>query len=151
DVPPGLATALAGLILVGAWAYLPTLAAMGHKWVSDPQYSHGYLVPLFSLYLLWQRRDHLANAHWGIDWRGLPLLAVGMLLRFAGAYVYFDWLDAVSLLPTLAGICVLFGGRAALGWAWPAIGFLLFMVPLPYRIETALGQPLQRMATIGST
>jgi exosortase len=72
-------------------------------------------------------------------------------MRFAGAYIYFEWLDAVSLLPTLAGICVLLGGRAALGWAWPAICFLLFMVPLPYRVETALGLPLQRMATIAST
>src|SRR5262249_3083025 len=78
----------------------------------------------------------------------LPLLLIGVLMRFASAYMYFEWLDAVSLLPTLAGICVLLGGRAALGWAWPAIGFLLFMVPLPYRMETALRLPLQRLATI---
>jgi exosortase len=107
-------------------------------------------VPAFSLYLLWQRRERLAKAQWGVDWRGLPLLALGLLLRSAGAYTYFDWLDAVSLLPTLAGLCVLFGGRATLGWAWPAIGFLVFMIPLPYRIETALGHPLQRVATVGS-
>jgi exosortase len=146
-----LAAGLAGLVLICAWAYLPTLAAMAQKWINDPQYSHGYLVPVFSLYLLWQRGARLAKAHWAIDWRGLPLILTGMLLRFAGAYIYFDWLDAVSLLPTLAGICVLFGGRPALSWAWPAIAFLLFMVPLPYRLETALGQPLQRLATIGST
>src|SRR5207302_5556424 len=29
--------------------------------------------------------------------------------------------------------------------AWPAIAFLLFMIPLPYRVETALCQPLQRL------
>jgi exosortase len=146
-----LAAALAGLALISLWAYWPTLAAMGQKWMSDPQYSHGYLVPAFSLYLLWQRRGLLANVRWGIDWHGLSLLLIGVLMRFASAYIYFEWLDAVSLLPTLAGIFVLLGGRAALGWAWPAIGFLLFMVPLPYRIETALGLPLQRMATICST
>jgi exosortase len=150
-MPAGLAAGLAGLLLIGAWAYLPTLSAMGQRWLGDPQYSHGYLVPIFSLYLLWQRRDRLANAQWGVYWRGLPLLLVGMLLRFAGTYLYFDWLDAASLLPTLAGLCVLFGGMATLRWAWPAIAFLLFMVPLPYLVEKALGQPLQRLATIGST
>jgi exosortase len=150
-LPVARAAPLAGLLLVGLWAYWPTLAAMGHKWLSDPQYSHGYLVPAFSLYLLWQRRARLANAHWEIDWRGLPLLFVGVALRFAAAYAYFDWLDAVSLLPTLAGTCVLFGGKSALDWAWPAIAFLLFMVPLPFRVETALGLPLQRLATLCST
>src|SRR4029077_18020581 len=38
-----------------------------------------------------------------------------------------------------------------LGWAWPSMVFLAFMVPLPYRIETALGAPLQAIATTAST
>ncbi|MFN0199794.1 MAG: Gfo/Idh/MocA family oxidoreductase, partial [Planctomycetaceae bacterium] len=37
------------------WSYLPTLIEMGMKWESDPQYSHGWLVPLFVISLLWMR------------------------------------------------------------------------------------------------
>src|SRR5262249_34873844 len=120
------AATLLGLLGVCLWAYWPTFAAMAHKWISDPQYSHGYLVPAFSLFLLWQRRACRSEVVWRPDWRGLPLLAAGVLLRLAGVYLYFDWLDAASLLPCLAGIAVLLGGWLALRWTWPAIAFLVF-------------------------
>src|SRR5262249_5165438 len=45
----------------------------------------------------------------------------------------------------------LLGGWRYLGWAWPSIAFLAFMVPLPWRIETAMGPPLQGLATMAST
>jgi exosortase len=123
---------------------------MADRWVADPEYSHGYLVPAFAAFLLWQRRDRLAGAALALDWRGVPLLLAGAGLRLLGAYLYVDWLDAASLLPTLAGLFVLFGGRPALRWCWPAVAFLVFMIPLPYRLEKALARPLQRVATAGS-
>jgi exosortase len=85
------------------------------------------------------------------SWWGLPLLAAGVLLRLAGSYVFFDWLEAVSLLPLLAGAALLLGGRPAFRWSWPAIAFLVFMIPLPFRVERGLSHPLQRVATQAST
>jgi exosortase len=120
---------------------------MASRWGSDPQYSHGYLVPLFSLALLWLRRARLDQVEFRVNWWGLPLLLLGVAGRILGAYMYFDWLDAASLVPCLAGLCVLFGGWRALSWAWPSIVFLLFMIPMPFRIETALSHPLRRIAT----
>ena len=38
-----------------------------------------------------------------------------------------------------------------LRWAGPAIAFLVFMIPWPYRLEVALAHPLQRVATLAST
>jgi exosortase len=124
---------------------------MSHKWNHDPQYSHGYLVPGFAALLLWLRRSHLAPTGEAPGWLGVSLLLAGVLLRLAGTYLYIDWLDAVSLVPCLAGLIVLLGGRSALRWTWPALAFLLFMFPLPYRAETALAHPLQRLATRTST
>jgi exosortase len=142
---------LAGLAGATLWAYWPVLVEMARKWTSDPQYSHAYLVPLFSLYLLWSRRGPAGPAAWRPSWWGLPLLAAGVGLRAAGAYWFFDWLEAVSLLPVLAGAVWLLAGWPALRRAWPAIGFLAFMIPLPFKVETALSQPLQRVATLAST
>jgi exosortase len=76
---------------------------------------------------------------------------LGLCLRLASVYLYFDWLQAVSLLPCLAGLCVLVGGWTALRWSGIAIAFLVFMVPLPFRFETALANPLQHVATAAST
>ena len=116
----------------------------------NPRYSHGYLVPLFALYVLWLRRANRSDQV-GSRWIGPVLILAGGFLYFLGAYAYFTWLDSTSLLVTLCGLCALLGGQAGLGWAWPSIAFLIFMVPLPYRIETTLGSPLQRLATVIST
>ena len=63
-----------------------------------------------------------------------------------GVYFSLDFLDSFSLIPALAGIAVLLGGSAAWSWAWPAVCYLAFMIPLPFQIETALSGPLQRLA-----
>jgi exosortase len=154
-VGQGMGTGTAVLAAVFAvavlWSYWPVFVEMAQKWAADPQYSHSYLVPLFSIYLLWYRRAELLQAAGGPSWWGLPLIGVGVILRLAAAYIYFDWLEAMSLLPMLAGAALLLGGRWALRWTWPAVAFLAFMVPLPFRLETALSQPLQRVATQVST
>src|SRR5436305_12211191 len=72
-------------------------------------------------------------------------------MRLAGAYVYFDWLEAMSLLPVLAGGALLLGGLPALRWSWLPIAFLVFMIPLPHRVETALSFPLRRLAALTAT
>jgi exosortase len=127
------------------------LVAMVRKWSTDARYSHGFLVPVFSCYLLYQRRGILEEPADGGSWWGIGLLSAGLVSRLLGAYYFVDWLGAVALLPIVAGIALLVGGRRGLRWSWPSIAFLVFMIPLPYRVETALGWPLQRLATEAST
>src|SRR5436190_20756007 len=100
-----------------SWAYWPTLDGMIRKWDSDPQYSHGFLVVPFALFLLWTWRDRLPPLSSPSPW-GLALLAFGTALRLAGARFYFEWFEGASLVPSLAGLLLLVGGRPALRWAW---------------------------------
>ncbi len=152
--PPPAWLALIALVLgCIVWSSWPALADMYQIWSDDPRYSHGFLVPMFALFLLWHRRGLLnqngsTTSSW---WFGVPLLLVGACLKLLGGLYFIVWLDGMSLLATLAGACVLLGGRSALRWAWPAIGFLFFMIPLPYLLENAIGPPLQRIATVVST
>src|SRR5262245_34159368 len=89
-------SALVGLLLVGlTWVYWPTLVEMTGRWSHDPQYSHGYLVPAFSLALLWFRRATLNIAALHGSWWGAPLFVFGTFLRIAGARFYFEWLETV--------------------------------------------------------
>jgi exosortase len=134
------------------WCYWPTFLDLAQTWNDNPQYSHGFLVPLFAAGLLWARRGRLDPEEVRPNlFLGLPLLLLGIGLRLLGAYYYYAWLEPVSLLPVLAGLCLLIGGWEAWRWAWPAILFLAFMVPLPYRLEIALSGPLQALATTVST
>jgi len=73
-----------------------------------------------------------------------------MALHIAGAATNHEWVAAASLLPALGGLCALARGWGALRAAWPSILFLVFMIPLPYRAEIALGGPLQSLATRAS-
>lgn len=142
----GCALIMAGLV----WAYWPALQAMADKWANNPQYSHGYLVPLFGVFLLWYRRDQMPQTASPSWWGLVPVLAASGI-GFVGAYLFFGWLDEIALLTSLFGVALLFGGWQGFRWAWPAIAFLVFMLPLPYRLEVGFAQPLQRIATVAST
>jgi exosortase len=167
---------VAGLAVLVLWSYWPTLAVLAQRWAHDPQYSHGYLVPLFALVLLWRRAtwragsvsdrsepigdrgaarvdDGSARDHGRLQpgWIGVPLLALAFGLRLLADYLYFDWLEAASLIVALLGLFGIWGGRAALRWSWPAVAFLLFMIPLPYALEVSLAYPLRTIATHVST
>jgi exosortase len=134
-----------------AWAFAYTLDDLYRTWGNNPQYSHGYLVPVFAAFLLWTRRERLDRAKLNPSWLGLLVLAGGLAMRLCGGYYGYIWLEQFSLIPCIAGLTVTLGGRAAWRWAWPAVLFLCFMVPLPYRIATAMPGPLQRLATVCST
>ncbi len=137
------------LALALLWSYWTTLAEIVWRWSNDPQYSHGYLVPGFAAYLLWQRRAHfgaLRPSNWG-----LAVLGAAALLRLAGTFFHFGYLDQISLLPTLLGLCLLAAGMQATTWAWPAFAFLAFMIPLPHSWSLALSGPMQTFATTVST
>ncbi|MBX9623565.1 MAG: exosortase/archaeosortase family protein [Gemmataceae bacterium] len=146
-----LTATLAVAFGVTAWAYGATLADTADRWASDPQYSHGFLVPLFSLYLLWSRRGMLAGTDPRPRWWGVGIVLLGVGLRLYAFYGYQPWLDAGSLVVVLLGLVAAAGGRPAVRWAGLAVLFLGFMIPLPYQLQTALGGALQRIATVCST
>jgi exosortase len=141
-----------GLLLGLLGAYWLTLGGVVQRWMTDPKYSHGYLVPLFAAWLLWRRARQSGAAPDAApgSWWGLPILAAGVAVHLAGLYVFADWLSEVSLLVCLAGLCVCVGGWPLARLAAPAIGFLAFMLPLPYRVEVSLAGPLQSLATNAS-
>jgi exosortase len=141
------------LLLMGCvcWSLFPALVAMQQRWSGDPRYAHGYLVPMFALALLWLRRPHLKAAMVRPTKWGLVLVALGAAVQLVGGFMRHDSLVGAALLPYLAGICLLVGGWRILEWSWLSIAFLVFMIPLPWSVENALGPPLQSIATTAST
>ncbi len=147
--PPIWPLAVLGGLL--AWAYYPMLAVFADKWLNDPQYSHGFLVPVFSGYLL--RRAWRAAP---VEWNPRPVLGCGLLvlvlgMRLVAGSLLFHQLDAASLLLALAAISLAAGGWSLLKRTGPAVAFLVFMIPLPYELERNVGQPLKSAATVCST
>ena len=150
--PQILLTLIASCGFLG-WAFWPTLEFLASKWSNDPQYSHGFLVPFFSAYLLWRAvrlsPDSVLSAPRSFLALLLLTLAAGMR-AFAGGLL-FHQLDAAALLVSLGAIALLVGGSRTFRMAAPAIGFLVFAIPLPYELERNVGGPLRIVATQSST
>jgi exosortase len=151
-LPWPVLAAAAGLI---GWAFWPTLDWMADKWMSDPQYSHGFLVPLFSAYLLWRAAKAGALSVGAVTAPvaalGVGVLVLALAMRWLAGALMFHQLDAAALLLSLAGLAVVGGGLPLARSVGPAILFLVFMVPLPYEIEQNVGGPLKVIATESST
>lgn len=131
------------LVLGVVGVYAGILQNLYFDWMNDPNYSHGLLVPLISAYFVWQQRKKLEKLEIRPANSGLVLILFAMLVLFAGiaAQEYFS--KRSSLIFLLAGI-ILF----QFGWEWLKslalpVGFLFFMIPLPYIVYDAMAFPLK--------
>jgi exosortase len=139
---------LAGFVLLaGVWSYWPTLCELVATWEREPDYSHGYLVVPIAILFLWLRRKSFPGMAAAAIPLGLGLLAVSLFIRAADALFFLRFLDGYSILPWAAAVVAMLFGARVLRWALPSIGFLFFMIPIPFSAETALSYPLQRIAT----
>ena len=143
-----LAVAVAALVFLVLLAalYRGILRDLARQWWDDPNYAHGFLVPLFSGFLVWGRRKQLAALPANGSWIGLPVVLAGIAALLLGDVGSENFLMRSSLILILAGL-VLFH----LGWAsfrvlaFPLL-FLFFMVPLPATLFYAMAFPLQSLA-----
>ena len=131
--------------------YYKILYSLGTQWYADPDYSHGFLVPLLSGYFVWERRDKLRSlpvvpSPWGIILLGGGLLM--LLIGSAGSELY---MQRTSIIVVIAGLVLLMLGREVLRVLLFPIAFLFFMVPLPAIIVNAVAFPLQLFAAKTAT
>src|SRR5215468_11511513 len=141
----------AGLLALIFLALLATLYAgilrdLARQWWDDPNYTHGFLVPLFSGFVVWQRRKQLAALSSSGSWMGLPVLLVGVGMLLLGDLAAENFLMRSSLIVVLGGLAPFHFGRDSFRViAFPLL-FLLFMVPLPATLFYAIAFPLQSLA-----
>lgn len=122
-----------GVATLGALAlYAPVIADMAAEWSEFPSLSHGFAVPLLAAYLLWTRRHLLAEAPVEGSLVGLPLIVLAMAMLVVGSLGGEPFVARASLPLALLGIVLFLMGKTVTRHAWMAIGYLVFMIPLPY-------------------
>lgn len=135
---------LAGLVI---WLYAPILARLARQWWTDPNFSHGFFVPAFSVYVLWQNRDKLravdpAPSSWGLL---VVLFSLGtLILGVFGAELF---LSRISLILLLVGLVIFLYGWPMLRVAAFPLAFLVLMVPIPSIVLNQITFPLQIFAS----
>jgi exosortase len=130
--------ALAVATIAALALYAPVIATMASEWNEFPSLSHGFAVPLLSLYLLWTRRHLLAEAPIQGSLIGLPVLVLALAMLVVGSLGSEPFIARVSLPVFLLGAVLFLLGTKVTRQAWVAIAYLVFMIPLPYLTLRAL-------------
>jgi exosortase len=130
-----------------AWMYYRIVPDMVKDWYTDENYSHGFLVPIIAGYFVWQRWPDLKERLVKPDGLGLAVIVCGvfqLLVAWLGSE-YFTM--RTSLIVLLAGMTLFWFGREVLkGMALP-LGYLIFMVPIPYIVYDMIAFPLKMFVT----
>ena len=134
-----------------AFLYEHVLKGLAIQWWTDENYSHGFLIPVISGYLLWERRRQLARARPDTSVWGYPVLVLGLLLLIVGQAATFGFAVRLSFVVTLAGLTLLLAGPAVLRIAAFPLAYLLFMIPVPATLLTRIAFPLQLLAAKAAT
>jgi exosortase len=135
---------LAGLI---GWLYFSIILRLAGQWWQDPNFSHGFFVPAFALFVLWQDRARLAGLAAKPSIWGLGIIAFALCVLVVGVLGAELFLSRISLLFLIAGLTVYFRGwqsfRAIL-FPWV---FLFLMIPIPAIVFNQITFPLQLLAS----
>ena len=100
---------------------------------------------------MWMRWEPIGPVPAMERWIGLALLAFGLSMRLFAAEWGMNPVDRLSFLPAIFGVFMLVGGFNIIRWAGPALGFLIFMFPLPTKLEVLVLLRLQTLASMCST
>ncbi|HDM78455.1 MAG TPA: exosortase [Deltaproteobacteria bacterium] len=109
----------------------------------DSYYSHAFLIPIVSAWLIWQKRDQLKVLHPEISWLGLIIIGFAALLHIFGTILYVFSVSGFSIFFLIIGtVLFLFGKEITKAIGFP-LAFLIFMFPLPLAVLTAITFPLK--------
>ncbi|WP_206057440.1 VPLPA-CTERM-specific exosortase XrtD [Nitrincola schmidtii] len=118
------------------------LTEVVERWIKQEEYSHGFLIPLVSLYILWEKRLMIATDFKSGTWLGMPVIAAALIIAFIGEISALYILVQYSFLLLLAGFAITALGKAAKHTVIPIV-LLVFAIPLPYFLEAVLTARLQ--------
>lgn len=135
-----------GLAVILALLYWPALRDLSAQWWDDANYNHGFLIPLFSGFLIWRERRQLRAIPPSGSALGLPVLLGGIALLLLGDIGAENFLTRSSLIVILAGLVLFLTGRATFRAVLFPLAYLFFMIPLPGILFYAITFPLQQIA-----
>jgi exosortase len=135
------------LCLLIGFLYRTILWKLVEQWWTDPNFSHGFFVPMFSAFVVWREREKLAQIPIRYSWLGLPVIVISLTMLVVGVLGAELFLSRSSFVLLTAGLIIYFSGwqlfRAVL-FPWL---FLFLMVPIPSIVFNQITFPLQFFAS----
>lgn len=135
------------LLLATGLLYYPVLTRLAADWWNDPESSHGPIVPIFSLFVIWHSQKKWLHLDPQPSWMGMGIVLGALSLLVTGVLGVEFFLARSSFIILLAGLIVLFLGWSYLKAFFFPWAFLFLMIPIPAIIFTHITFPLQLLAS----
>jgi len=149
-IPNSKLTNFVGLTAIGLLfviAYKTTLIWMYNRYMSaDSYYSHGFLIPIVSLFLIYQKKNILAKLEPAPSLFGLVILASALLLHILGTILYVFSVSGFSIFFLIIGLTLYLFGKDIAKIIWFPLIFLAFMFPVPEAFIGLVSFPLKIFA-----
>jgi exosortase len=172
--PHGFAKILFLACLLG-FLFRREIEGLVYLWMTDPNWSHGFLIPLFSLYFIHRKKREILGLEYVDDplrqllrgRRPAPLRpgqtranygGLIVLLLVLAVYAFnvispagYAYLRPASMLATVGAVVLFLGGWRLARHTWLPIAFFLFAIPLPRRYYVGLTLPMRHLSAVVAT
>ena len=135
------------IALLLAAVYYRIAAKLVYDWYTIPDYSHGFLVPLFSLFLIWDKRKAIRATPIRPSWAGIALVVFAIAVLILGVYGVDLFTSRISFVLLMAGLIWTFFGKGMLRELRFPLLVLLLAIPFPEILFNKITFPLQLLAS----
>ena len=115
-------------------------------WYTDSDYSHGFLIPFISAYIIWTNREKIFTIRIKPDNLGLLVLFIGLSVYILGIIGAEFFTMRFSMIPVILGIVYYLCGREMVKNVLLPVGFLVCMIPIPAIVFNLVAFPLKLFA-----
>jgi exosortase A len=133
------------ILLLGAFllAYFPVISGLVKVWAHSDDYSHGFFIVPIAAYIIWTKKERLAEIPINSSWSGLVLIVFSLFLYLAAYFAEILTIVSLSMVLFLAGLVLFFYGWQMIREISFPLLLLLFMIPIPSQIYSMATIPLQ--------
>ena len=138
-------------VLCGAF-YWTQLRQLVNQWLADVNWSHGFIIPLFSLFMLYNWRRRLFQAPREVCMWGWAFILLAVLVKAGGVLVLHNaWIPQLSITIMIFGLVMYLGGWRIARIAFVPIFYLTLAMPWPDMLYQMISTPMQDLAAASST
>ncbi|MFH1615666.1 MAG: exosortase/archaeosortase family protein [Planctomycetota bacterium] len=129
------------------WLFYYEIYGIVYRWVTDSSWSHGFLIPLFSLYFLNQNKKQILSITTKPNYLGLLCLVFLIMLYPVNiVFLKYGYGRPLTMIAGIGAIVLFLGGWKLVRYTWLPVAYLVFAVPLPERYYRELTDPMRGFA-----
>jgi len=134
-------------ILLSISVFYEGLEWMVNDWIKKEEYGHGFLIPVITGFLIWQKSNDLEIQVFNGSWFGVLLVALGLFVFYLGELSTLFVIIQYGFLIAVLGMVLSYAGIKSFKIILIPLLMLVFMIPLPNFLLLNLSSQLQLISS----